>query len=79
MTLAQTFADNLVALRRQAGLSQEKLARKAGLSVSFISMLERGTRTAPLSTVELIADALGCQPTYMLQANDHPRRRRARR
>ena len=79
MTLAEIFASNVIALRRQTGLSQEKLAQKAHLSVSYISMLERGTRTAPLSTVEVIAKALDATPLYILQLNDHPRVTRRKR
>ena len=50
-------------LRRQreaAGLTQEELASKAGLSARAISVLERGERKRPYPhTVRSIADALG--------------------
>jgi predicted ATPase len=43
-----------------AGLSQEVLAERSGLSVRAISDLERGARRAPYrETVSLLADALG--------------------
>ena len=43
-----------------AGLSQEALAERAGLSARAISDLERGARRAPYrETVRLLADALG--------------------
>src|SRR5215211_2703822 len=45
--------------RVSAGLSQEGLAERAGLSVRGISDLERGARTYPrLETVRMLADAL---------------------
>jgi predicted ATPase/DNA-binding XRE family transcriptional regulator len=45
--------------RVSAGLSQEALAERAGLSVRGISDLERGARTFPrLETVRMLADAL---------------------
>jgi predicted ATPase/DNA-binding XRE family transcriptional regulator len=45
--------------RREAGLSQEKLAELAGLSVDAIAALERGRRRAPRAhTLRLLADAL---------------------
>lgn len=51
------------ALRRKrlaAGLSQEALSERAGLSVRGISDLERGQRRTPrLETVQMLADALG--------------------
>jgi predicted ATPase/transcriptional regulator with XRE-family HTH domain len=44
-------------------LSQEALAKRAGLSLRAISDLERGVKRAPhLTTVRLIADALGVGP-----------------
>lgn len=43
-------------LRRQ--LSQTDLARLAGCSVSYLSMLENSKRDPTLSTVKKIADAL---------------------
>jgi predicted ATPase/transcriptional regulator with XRE-family HTH domain len=50
-------------LRRQriaAGLSQEELAERSGVSVRGISDLEHGRRATPrLSTLRLLADALG--------------------
>ena len=55
-----SFGEALRRLRAAAGLSQEDLAERAGLSVRGISDLERGARLAPhLHTVRLLADALG--------------------
>ena len=45
--------------RTSRGLSQEELARKIGLSVSYVSLIEAGKRDPAMSTVEEIADALG--------------------
>ncbi len=46
-------------LRMTAGLTQEELAERTGLSVRGISDLERGERTRPhFETVRLLADAL---------------------
>jgi predicted ATPase/DNA-binding XRE family transcriptional regulator len=53
------FRSLLRELRIAANLSQETLAELAGVSVSGISALERGTRTAPhRDTVALLAAAL---------------------
>src|SRR5215218_950980 len=61
--MAATFADLLRQLRTSAALSQEELAERAGVSLRGLSDLERGVRRAPhLSTVRLIADALGLGP-----------------
>jgi tetratricopeptide (TPR) repeat protein/transcriptional regulator with XRE-family HTH domain len=53
------FAGVLRQLRTDAGLTQEELAREAGLSLRAISDLERGVVTTPhKDTVRLLADAL---------------------
>ena len=55
-----SLAGRLRALREAAGLSQEELAERAGLSSHAISALERGTRTRPYPhTVRALCDALG--------------------
>src|SRR3954454_11800262 len=54
-----TFGDWLRRYRLAAGLTQELLAERAGLSVRGISDLERGRRSSPYyGTVRMIADAL---------------------
>jgi predicted ATPase/DNA-binding XRE family transcriptional regulator len=53
------FGQLLRRLREAAGLSQEALAERAGLSVRGISDLERGERRVPrLATIRMLADAL---------------------
>jgi class 3 adenylate cyclase/DNA-binding XRE family transcriptional regulator len=54
-----TFADLLRHHRTMAGLTQEELAARAGLSADAISTLERGARRRPCrDTVALPAEAL---------------------
>ena len=48
-------------------MSQQAVAKKARVSVSYVSMLERGERTPPLETLEVLAKALGVSPLYLLQ------------
>jgi transcriptional regulator with XRE-family HTH domain len=64
--IADKFAVNLKSERLRRKLSQEALAAKAGLSVSYISMLERGQRTPPLDTLESLAKALSITPTSLI-------------
>src|SRR3954451_12072381 len=55
-----TFATQLRRLRESAGLSQEALAERAGLSPNAIGSLERGERRHPYpATVRALSDALG--------------------
>jgi transcriptional regulator with XRE-family HTH domain len=65
-SLADRFASNLRSERLRRRLSQEALAAKARLSVSYISMLERGQRSPPLETLESLAKALSVNPVALL-------------
>jgi predicted ATPase/DNA-binding XRE family transcriptional regulator len=57
------FGDILRKHRRAAGLSQEALAERAGISTRAIAELERGAVRAPRrDTLEMIADALEIDP-----------------
>lgn len=47
-------------LRLEHALSMHALAKRAGLSVSQVARLERGTSTAWPQTAGKLADALGC-------------------
>jgi predicted ATPase/transcriptional regulator with XRE-family HTH domain len=63
--------------RLAAGLSQETLAERAGLSVQAIGALERGDRRAPYrETVELLAGALGLSDAERAQLQAAVARRR---
>ena len=54
------FGALLLRLRAAAGLTQEELAARAGLSPAAITALESGKRRTPrFTTVELLATALG--------------------
>ena len=54
------IARRLKELREDAGMSQQSLAVSAGLSVSLVSQIERGSRVDPrMSTLAALATALG--------------------
>ncbi|HEV2457272.1 MAG TPA: helix-turn-helix transcriptional regulator, partial [Ktedonobacterales bacterium] len=54
------FGALLIRFRAAAGLTQEQLAARAGLSRNAIAALERGRRHTPRgATAALLADALG--------------------
>jgi predicted ATPase/transcriptional regulator with XRE-family HTH domain len=58
-TSTLTFAERLRRHRLAAGLTQENLAERAGLSARGVQDLERGARMAPRAeTVRMLADAL---------------------
>jgi transcriptional regulator with XRE-family HTH domain len=61
--MQKDFSGMLRELRKQAGLSQEALARKANLSLATITKLEQGRVQPSWETVKALAEALGtsCQ------------------
>jgi transcriptional regulator with XRE-family HTH domain len=66
MDLVTRFAGNVRKLRSKKKLSQKTLADKIGISVSYVSMLERGQRSPPLDMLEKVAKALGVPPITLL-------------
>jgi transcriptional regulator with XRE-family HTH domain len=75
MSLTELVAKNLQAARARRKITQSALARKAKVSVSYVSMLERGQRTPPLETLEALAKALGVPPLALLQASAGKKKR----
>jgi len=67
MTLVAVFAKNLQQVRSVRAVSQQTLASKTGLSISYISMLECGRRSPSLETVVAIARVLRVPPPSLLQ------------
>ena len=53
-------------LRRERGLTQQELGRKSGLSRSFLSQVENGSRVPSLSSLNRISAALGIMPIDVL-------------
>ena len=52
--------------RRALGLSQERLAERAGLDRTYVSGIETGRRDPTLRVVLRLADALGRPPADLL-------------
>lgn len=50
-----------------AQMTQEKLAEAAGISLSFLGHIERGTRKASLDTLVKICNVLKVSPQLLLQ------------
>jgi XRE family transcriptional regulator, regulator of sulfur utilization len=53
-----TLHERLKEMRRARDLTLKELAARSGLSVSYLSDLERGRTTPPLPTLEMLAGAL---------------------
>ncbi len=55
--LKTLFGKNLRKIRRRKDLTQEKLAETLGVSVEFVSNMERGVNAPSFETIEKIASA----------------------
>lgn len=64
--LTQTLATNVRMLRHAKNISQEKLAELAGLHRTYVGSVERGERNVTLSSLEVLASALGVSVTDLL-------------
>ncbi len=51
----------------KAVLLDGDFGRHTRLSISYVSMLERGQRVPPLPTLEALAKAFGVSPVYLCQ------------
>jgi transcriptional regulator with XRE-family HTH domain/predicted transcriptional regulator len=60
------FGQRLRHLRRAAGLTLDALGQRVGRPPSYLSQLENGHREPRLSTVNDLAQALGCPPADLL-------------
>jgi transcriptional regulator with XRE-family HTH domain len=65
--IAKEFGLNLRLARRRAGLSQTRLAEKAGLSRDGIYRIECGSRSPRIDSLILIAAALEIEPAALLR------------
>ena len=65
-SLRATLADCIKAFRREKGLSQEGLAELCGLHRTYIGSVERQERNVTLSTLEVLATALGVSVPELL-------------
>lgn len=60
------FGARVRRLRERKGWSQEELAHKAGVHVTYLSGLERGRRNPTLKIIEQVALALDVSPSKLL-------------
>ena len=64
--LNRRFAENLVLLRGNVDLSQQKTAERSGLHRTEISLLERGLRLPRLDTIVRLGGAVEVEPCELL-------------
>lgn len=68
--IASTFGSVLREKREAAGISQEQLADRAGLHRTYVSLIERGKRTASIEVLRRVASALGLRMTDLIDETE---------
>jgi transcriptional regulator with XRE-family HTH domain len=66
------FGNHLRSLRTKAGLSQEELADRAGIHVTYLSGVERGLRNPSIRNVRRLAQAMGLPTKELFSFKEPP-------
>lgn len=67
------FAERLLISRRDLSLDQKELGRRANVSNTYISDLERGRVTNPgIEVIDALASALGVSIRYLIGLSEDP-------
>jgi transcriptional regulator with XRE-family HTH domain len=66
----QLFGARLRQMRKRRSLTQEDLAKAAGLAGPYISDMERGLKVPSLTTILRLAVALDCKVTDLIAMFD---------
>lgn len=64
------IGENVKKMRLKLGISQNKLAKSAGISQAALSGIESNVKNPSSVTVELLANALGCTTAELLGEAD---------
>ena len=67
MYLERLVIDNIKRIRKEKGISQEKLAEACNTATSYIGLMEIYKNVPKLSTIERIAKALDVDPLTLFQ------------
>ena len=66
-TLRNDFGKRLRKIRRNQDLTQAQLAETIGVTMEFVSLLERGQTSPSFDTLEKLAKALGVSVSELFQ------------
>ncbi len=70
MSLEKTVIDNIKRIRKEKGITQERLAEACNTATSYIGLMEIYKNVPKLSTIERIANALEVEPHILFQNNE---------
>lgn len=66
MDMRVIVGSNFARIRKERGLTQERVAELSGFTQSYIGWLERGKRNPTVISVFHLAEALGVTPTDLV-------------
>jgi transcriptional regulator with XRE-family HTH domain len=67
MDLKEVMAVNLRRIRHDKNMTQEELADRAGLSARYVGAIERANKSASVTVLGRIAEALGVEAAALLE------------
>jgi transcriptional regulator with XRE-family HTH domain len=67
MDLKEVMAVNLRRIRHDKKMTQEELADRAGLSARYIGAIERANKSASVTVLGRIAEALGVDAAVLIE------------
>jgi transcriptional regulator with XRE-family HTH domain len=72
------FGQRLRQIRAEMGKTQEEFAEMAGMSVDFLSLIERGRNAPSFKKLELMIKGLGLSAAYLFTFDGSPSRKKSR-
>jgi transcriptional regulator with XRE-family HTH domain len=73
------FGQRLRQIRAEMGKTQEEFAEMAGMSVDFLSLIERGRNAPSFKKLEKMIKGLGVSAAYLFTFNDTSSRTKSRK
>jgi len=69
-SILTALGKNIKSYRKQLGMTQEDLAKRAGVNRSHLAMIENSRHNVLVETIERLAQALGVTAGDLLRKND---------
>lgn len=64
--VCEAFGQNLRAIRKLKGFSQERLAHESGIDRSYVGKIERGQVNITIEKIYILANCLNCSPKDLI-------------
>jgi transcriptional regulator with XRE-family HTH domain len=64
--VCEAFGQNLRAIRKLKGITQERLAYESGLDRSYMGKIERGQVNITIEKIYILANYLNCSPKALI-------------